>query len=396
VPDTLPIGTIVRISNLRTTRAAFVASAGAAAIGATLADIPPALAQTSVSQTPNDLETPIASLNTPVTSNDLHYVSSRYGPPLPTPDLGLWRLAVNGAVANPLNLSIFELRTEFEAVDVTAVCQSPANGCSLFSPHVPGAQWTYGGVGNARWTGVRLADVLDRAQVDPNTLFLMTSGADLPRINPNAPPYVRTLPIDKALDAHTILAYDMNGAALPMLHGAPLRLVAPGWYGHHWMKWLTNLEARVSGLPEDAGFWVAVAYRMPNAPATPGVPVLPQDTHVITQMNVKSEIFVPLDGAIVRAGAPLFVQGVAWSGVPTIRLVEISIDGGPWSPAELQDDPRPYAWRHFTYPFTPSVGTHLIAARATDEAGEIQPLTGIWNPGGYMNNAVMRVTITAA
>jgi len=397
-------------------RAQFVASAGAAAIGATLPAVP-ALAQSTATPAasavpaasapaappapaaapkapPHDLETPIEYLNTWITPNDLHFVRAHYGPPAAYPDLNVWRLAVNGDAGNPLSLSIFDLRTQFEPASVTAVCQCAGNGRGLFTPRASGAQWTYGGVGNARWTGVRLADILARAKIDPNTKYIATSGADRPA-NPNAPQVVRALPIDKALDKNTILAYDMNGEGLPMLHGTPLRLVVPGWYGNHWIKWMTNLVAHASGVPEDVGFWVAVAYRIPDSPATPGVPVLPANTHVVAQMDVKSEILTPLDGDVVRAGAPLFVQGVAWSGVPSIRLVEVSVDGGPWRPAQLQGDALPYAWRRFSYTFSPSEGSHVIASRATDETGAVQPIAGIWNPAGYMYNGIMRVTIDA-
>jgi len=404
------------------TRAEFVVSASATALGATLlgaqsasaqtatppadatvtspapappASPPPAPGVTSAPKPPaHDLETPIEYLNTWITPNDLHFVRAHYGPPSAYPDLNLWRLAVNGDASNPLSLSIFDLRTQFEPVSVTAVCQCAGNGRGLFTPRASGAQWTYGGVGNARWTGVRLSDVLDRAQIDPATKFLVVSGADRPA-NPNAPQVVRALPIDKARDKNTLLAYDMNGEALPFLHGSPLRVIAPGWYGNHWMKWLTNLEARVNGQLEDVGFWVAVAYRIPNQPATPGVPILPADTHIVTQMDVKSEILTPLDGDIVRANAPLFVQGVAWSGVPSVRLVEISVDGGPWHAAELQTNAPPYAWQQFSYTFSPSEGAHVIAARATDETGAVQPISGVWNPAGYMYNGIMRVSVEA-
>ncbi|HEY0797600.1 MAG TPA: sulfite oxidase [Candidatus Baltobacteraceae bacterium] len=402
------------MKSLEPSRAKFVAGIGAA-VGAAVYATQPAEAQTAPAPsatevptpvptapppppavtpapTPRDLETPIEYLNTWITPNDLHFVRSHYGPPQ-SPDLNAWRLSIKGDVGNALSLSIFDLRTQFEAVSETVLCQCAGNGRGLFSPRASGAQWTYGGVGNARWTGVRLSDILDRAKMDPNTKFLVTMGADHPA-NPNAPQYVRAFPIDKALDKYTILAYDMNGEPLPLLHGSPLRLIAPGWTGNHWLKWLTSLEARVNGAPEDVGFWVATAYRIPNNPATPGVPVLPADTHVVAQMSVKSEILAPLDGDVVRSGSPLFVQGVAWSGVPSIRSVDISIDGGPWHPATL-GDALPYAWRRFSYVFTPSDGTHVLAARATDETGATQPLVGVWNPAGYLWNGIMRVSITA-
>lgn len=350
-------------------------------------------APTTAAAPARDLETPVEYLNTYITPNDLHFVRSHYGPPASL-NVNDWRLSIKGEAANPLSLSIFDLRTQFEQVSVTVVCQCAGNGRGLFSPRASGAQWTYGGVGNARWTGVRLADILARAKIDPNTKMIITQGADRPA-NPNSPIYTRALPIAKVLDKYTILAYDMNGEPLAFLHGAPARLVIPGWYGNHWMKWLTSLEARTTGTLEDAGFWVAVGYRIPNNPATPGVPVPPDQTHIVEQMDVKSIILGPTDKQVVQAGAPLFVQGIAWSGVPTIRKVEVSVDGGPWREAQFNSEATPYAWRRFSYAFTPSPGTHIIASRATDETGATQPMVATWNPSGYMYNGIMRISVEA-
>ena len=371
-----------------------VAAGGAAAAGAT---VWPSLAlgkgyMLEVNHQPADLETPLEQLNDAwLTRNEWFFVRSHMGPPRAPIDAAAWRLGVWGTVNAPLQLSLRDLKHGFEQVSVSCVLQCAGNGRSLYTPKVPGAQWRYGAVGNAKWTGVRLADVLKRADLATDAKFLIIRGHDEPVLK-TTPKFVRGFPLDKAMDPYTILAYEMNGKPLPELHGAPLRMIVPGWAGDHWMKWLHTVEVRNVGTEDDAGFWTASAYRYPNNPGAPGVAVPLDQTHRLTAINVKSIITNPLDGRRLTSGS-LAVEGVAFSGLPTIRSVEVSVDDGAWMSAQLGSEQAPYSWRRFTYRTQLAPGPHTIAARATDETGAVQPETAAWNPSGYINNAIMKVNV---
>ncbi len=357
-----------------------------------------------VNHEPADLETPLEQLNDAwLTRNEWFFVRSHMGTPRTPINLSTWRLGVWGTVGTSLQLSLSDLRRDFDQSSVTCVLQCAGNGRALYAPKVPGAQWRYGACGNAKWSGVRLGDVLKRANIAGDSKFLVTRGHDEPVVA-QTPPFARGFPLDKAMDANTILAYEMNGQPLSVLHGAPLRLIVPGWAGDHWMKWLRSIEVRNVGTEDDAGFWTASAYRYPNNPGAPGVAVPLDQTHRLTALNVKSVITKPLDGAQIGwspgsphpSSLPLTVEGVAFSGVPIIKTVEVSIDGAPWSPAQLGSEQSPYAWRRWSYAATLDIGPHTIAARATDETGAVQPETAAWNPSGYINNAIMKVTVQVA
>jgi len=338
---------------------------------------------------PYNAETPVEALESWLTPNEQVFVRSHFGPPARDRlDPGSWRLSVKGLVAHELSLSLSDL-VRVEEVSVTAVVQCSGNGRAYYRPRVAGIQWRKGAVGNARWTGVRLRDVLAMAGVQPQAKHLHLLGADRPAL-PNLPLFLRSIPIDKALHPDTILAMRMNGEPLPLLHGAPLRLIAPGWMAAACVKWLTDLTVSETEAP---GYYMQVAYRYPIRSVEPGEPVDPQHFRPVEAMVVKSLITNPQDGAVVTGAVR--VTGVAWTGEGRIVSVEVSTDEGrPWLPARLVGEDVPYAWRRWELDWQPTrPGSSVLLCRATDDRGHTQPERSPWNPGGFLWNGWDRVTV---
>lgn len=340
---------------------------------------------------PQDLETPVTAFTSWITPNDRFFLRSHFGPPKPD-SLEDWHLHVEGNVERPLKLSLADLK-QFQEVTVTAVVQCSGNGRAFFTPKVHGAQWEKGAVGNAIWTGIRLADVLNRAGLGPAAKHVQMLGADRP-VLPTVPLFVRSVPIDKALHADTMLATQMNGEPLPFLHGAPLRLIVPGWAGDACVKWLTHLNVQEL---EAEGYYMKTAYRMPAKPVKPGSPGQAVETVPVEAMPVKSIIARPDDGARVTVG-DIPIQGVAWTGEGEVVRVEVSTDNEKtWHEAELIGEQRPYAWRLWQYVWREArPGQCIILSRATDSRGITQPMTTPWNPGGFLWNAVDRIRLQIA
>lgn len=339
---------------------------------------------------PYDAETRVEDFRSWLTPNDRFFVRSHFGPPSPDKiDKAVWRLALGGLVLRPLSLSFDDL-SAFEEVSVTAVLQCSGNGRAFHRPKVPGVQWERGAVGNAKWTGIRLRDLLQRAGPMDPARHLHLQGADRP-VAATTPLFLRSIPIDKAMHPDTILAYRMNDAPLPLLHGAPLRLITPGWMGESCMKWLTDLTLAEE---EAKGYYMETAYRYPVRPVTPGEPVNPQDLRPVEAMAVKSLITSPGEGAAVPPG-PVTIEGVAWTGEGRVTAVEVSLDEGrSWQAARLRGEDRPYAWRPWDFPWRATEpGRQAILCRATDDRGRVQPLAAPWNPGGFLWNGVDRVTV---
>lgn len=338
---------------------------------------------------PFDAETPVEALTSWLTPNDRFFVRSHFGPPpADRVDPSSWRLAVKGMVDREISLSLSDL-ARFEEASVTAVVQCSGNGRAYFRPRVGGIQWRRGAVGNARWTGVRLRDVLAKAGVRASARHVHVLGADRP-ILPTTPLFLRSIPLEKALHPDTILATKMNGEPLPLLHGAPLRLIAPGWMADACVKWLTDLTVSDAEAP---GYYMQTAYRYPVRPVQPGEPFDPQVFRPIETMVVKSLITSLRDGDVVT-GCTL-VRGVAWTGEGRIVSVEVSTDEGrSWSRAGLVGDEVPYAWRMWEYDWRPAhPGPHVLLCRATDDRGHTQPEQPPWNPGGFLWNGWDRVTV---
>jgi sulfite oxidase len=324
-----------------------------------------------------DAETPLDALTTYVTPNDLFFVRHHWNPQYPARKG--WGLVVDGEVEKPLRLTAADLRG-MPRTTVTCVLQCAGNGRGLFTPTVPGVQWRYGAVGNARWGGVRLRDILERAGVKAGAKHIHSFGSDKPPVH--VPPFHRSVEIEKVL-ADAIIADEMNGEPLPPLHGGPARLVVPGWAGDHWMKWLE----RISVQPEpQKGFYMETAYRYPKEPGAPGVAIPAAGMHPVTELAVKSCITEAPER--VKAGSHVVVRGFAFSGAPDVARVEISDDdGATWLPAELDPQHDPWAWRLWSCRWIPSVpGRATLKARATDSRGAVQPKEGVWNPSGYLHN----------
>jgi sulfite oxidase len=335
---------------------------------------------------PEDLEAPVSLLNAWITPNDLFYV--RHHLYAPTVDVNEWKLTVGGEVQNPITLTLDELkRAPKHAVTVTLECAG--NGRAFFDPPVAGIQWEKGAVGTARFAGARLADVLNKAGVKPTGQYVAMNGADRPI--GKMPDFIRNVPIKKALDADTILAYEMNGETLPILHGFPLRAVVSGWEGAYSVKWLTDIQVIEK---EYDGFFVKTAYRFPNRPVAPGEAVAPQDMIPLTGLVVKSFINSPLDGATVAPGK-VRMSGFAWAGESNIAKMDVSMDNGSsWLPAKLGKERERYAWQSFEYEFDISrPGSYLLMSRATDDKGYVQPVAPWWNPSGYLWNVIDKVRI---
>ena len=247
---------------------------------------------------------------------------------------------------------------------------------------MPGLQWIHGAMGQAEWRGVLLRDLLEKAGVPEGSAHVKIAGADLPP-KPTVPAYVRSLPLARAMDPSTLVATHMNGKPLPQAHGAPFRLVVPGWSGNHWMKWLRTIQAQPQ---EQEGFYQRTAYRMPKEAVKPGTPVKPEDTNPATTVPLKSIIGRPSENGTVKAGKAEIV-GVAFSGEAAVAKVEVSLDGGgTWQAAKLEGQPGVGRWQVFRLPFVAKAGEVKAVSRATDAKGAQQPQSAIWNPSGYFWN----------
>jgi len=345
---------------------------------------------------PPNYETPVNYFDAPFTPNNRFFV--RYhNAVIPEVKAGDWRLRIGGdAVRNPTELTLEQLRRDFKPVEIAALCLCSGNRRGLFQPHVPGVQWGSGAMGNARWRGVRLKDVLAGAGFDKSALEVSLDGADS-GVHKTTPDFVKSLPLAKALDENTLIAFEMNGEPLPHWNGFPARLIIPGWTATYWMKHLTAVN--VISKPFD-GFWMKTAYRIPKD-RFPGGQFGSQETGTtmpITEMVVNSLITNLVDGQTLPAAKPLEIKGVAWDGGNGIAQVEVSTDGGnSWHPAKLKQDYGRFSWRQWHQVFEPKrPGTYRIMARATSHSGASQPMESIPNPSGYHHNAVQKITIQLA
>ena len=340
------------------------------------------------SDSPADFETPVQLLDKGwITSNDAHYVRSHLS--VPNVELNNWNLTVEGEVNRPLKLTMRDIRG-FQEVTRTVTLECSGNGRAFADPPVAGLQWEKGAVGTARWTGIPLRDVLMKAQVQPNAKHVILNGADMPIRA--VPDFVRSIPIEKAMHPDTILAYRMNGAALPVLHGFPLRLIVPGWEAAASTKWIVHIQISEA---EASGFFMQTAYRIPNRPIAPGTLVDPKDTIPYTALSVKSIFTSPLDGAMVPMGSSIQLRGFAWAGEADITQVDVSTDAGStWNIAVLDNDKARYTWRRFRYLWKPPAAkSFVVMSRATDSQGRTQPMVASWNPSGYLYNVADKIQI---
>jgi DMSO/TMAO reductase YedYZ molybdopterin-dependent catalytic subunit len=333
-----------------------------------------------------DLETPVEFFNTWLTPVPRFFVRNHMHEPSER-GAEAWRLTVGGEVEKPLTFTLADLG-KLQTASVVNTLECAGNGRGLYRPQVPGIQWGKGAVSTARFTGPSLRDVLQRAGVKPTGKHVMFRGLD--EVPGKVPPFIRSIPIEKALDSDTLIATHMNGAPLTKHHGFPARALVPGWIGAASCKWLTEIKVLDS---EFVGNFMSPGYRLPNQPIKPGDSVKPEDTHPVTALNVKSVISGPVDGSNLKPGT-VNVHGAAWAGEADIVKVEISIDDGvTWKPATLAHEQSKYAWRLWSHSWSAKRGDYAIKSRATDSQGRVQPAEAVWNPSGYLYNAIDEVKI---
>jgi DMSO/TMAO reductase YedYZ molybdopterin-dependent catalytic subunit len=335
---------------------------------------------------PANYESTRDTFTTQLTALERFYIRNHFDAPVGDPAswATTWKLELKGLVAKPTTLTLADLQ-KMKQTTVEAVLQCAGNGRGLFVPRVAGVQWRWGAMGNAEWTGVRLVDLLKAAGADKTATHVAVQGMERPTLPDKTPAFVRGIPIAKALHPDTLIALRMNGQPLSPLHGYPARLVVPGWVGDDWIKWITSVELRAD---EPKGFWYETAYRFPTTPGKPGEAVAPDQMRPMTKLNVKSLIGSISDGDVIAPGSHELV-GVAFSGEAQIAKVEVTVDGGAtWQPAKLDPHDTKYGFRLFRRAWDAKPGKVRIGSRATDSAGAVQPDEPVWNPSGYLHNAI--------
>jgi DMSO/TMAO reductase YedYZ molybdopterin-dependent catalytic subunit len=395
-------------------RRGFLRGAGLATMGAMIGSaipfhrnmpsgfIPMALAETKgmitgkdgltvLNDRPVNAETPPHLLDDAVTPTTRHFIRNNGIPPENTSANG-WTLTVDGLVNNAMTMSIDDLKSKFEVVTRSLVIECGGNGRAYFDPPAKGNQWTLGAVACSEWTGVRLADVLKAAGVKDNVVYTAHVGADAHLSGKEGKLAIsRGVPIDKAMDPNNLIAFAQNGQPIHPMNGAPLRLVVPGWPGSCSQKWLTRIWLRDK--EHDGPKMTGTAYRMPNRPVQPGEKVDKKDFEIIHAMPVKSLITSPETGA--SAGRSVEVRGHAWAGDNVVAKMEVSIDfGATWQAAALDAPVNPFAWQNWRAKVNfPQAGYYEVWARATDDRGIGQPHAIAWNPKGYLNNSMHRISV---
>ncbi|MEP1231560.1 MAG: sulfite oxidase [Litorimonas sp.] len=370
--------------------------------------VPVALAQTTpfdeygksgltvLNDRPLNMETPPHLLDDRITPRERFFVRNNGLPPtVDEAALENWTITIDGLVDKPLTFSIDDLKRQFDTVTLQLQMECGGNGRKFYEPGASGNQWTFGAIGCAEWTGVRLKDVLESVGVKPEAIYTAHYGADSHLSGDSSKqPLSRGMPISKALDEHNIIAWAMNGDSIPALNGAPLRLVVPGWPGSCSQKWLTRISLRDK--VHDGAKMMGKAYRVPAFPVPSGTSVKDKNMKIIESMPVKSLITFPETGTKIKLGNAFEIRGHAWAGDLNVSTVDISLDfGATWKKATLEPPVNKYAWQHWSAMLTlPDNGYFEIWARATDSKGHMQPpVTPGWNPKGYLNNMQHRIAV---
>jgi sulfane dehydrogenase subunit SoxC len=329
---------------------------------------------------------PLETLRWPITPIGLHYLLIHYD--IPAVDPSAWRLELGGAVERPASFSLEDLAAR-ETVTVPVTMECAGNGRARLEPRPVSQPWLTEAVGTAEWSGTALAPLLDEAGVSDTAIEILFSALDRGVEGGVPQAYERALPVAEADDA--LLVYEMNGGSLPPQHGFPLRLVVPGWYGMQNVKWLTKITVLEEPF---GGYQNAVGYRLYSADGEPGEPV--------TRMLPRSLMVPPgVPDFMTRerhlAAGPTTLAGRAWSGYGAIERVELSTDGGEsFEPARLDEPLGDHAWRGWRFDWHAEPGEYVVCSRATDAAGNTQPLAAPWNLKGYANNAVERIPVVVA
>ena len=360
---------------------------------ATMSTLPGKKPLIQLADRPPNYEAPLEYLRTPITPNDQFYVRYHLSD-IPDVKAEGYNITVGGDGANgQVEITLDDLK-KMPAVEVVAVNQCSGNRRGLSRPHVQGVEWGYGAMGCARWKGARLKDVLDKVGLKKEAIEVSFNGADGPAFD-KTPDFIKSIPVWKAIDEATIIAYEMNGRPLPHFNGFPARIVVPGWTGTYWMKHIISISALIK---PQGGFWMNPAYRVPlgkfplrdrfttqeYAPNTP-----------ITEIVVNSLITSHRDGDKVKAGK-VTVSGMAWDGGYGIRTVQVSTDSGKtWASATLGQDIGRFAFRPWSFELSARKGKNTVMVNAINMLGQSQTTELIFNPAGYHNNVMQNITLTA-
>jgi DMSO/TMAO reductase YedYZ molybdopterin-dependent catalytic subunit len=344
-------------------------------------------------------ETPEHLLDDETTPVDKFFVRQNGIPPEPAADPEAWELVVEGEVNTPLTLKLSDIKSRFEQVTYRMVLECGGNGRSFFQPQARGNQWTNGGAGCAEWTGVRLRDVLNAAGPKPSAIYTAHYGVDT-HLSGEAERQVisRGVRLEKAMEEHSLLVWAMNGEALPLIHGGPLRLLIPGWPGSASHKWVKRIVLR--DVEHDGPGMTGTSYRLPATPMIPGQDPEGVKFVVMESMPIRSIISSPANGAKLPPGTrQLALRGAAWNGDKGIAAVHVSKDfGATWQEVQLAAPRNRYDWRRWTAMIDiPSDGYYELWVRATSEDGTAQPhIAGNWNPQGYGGNPMHRIAVLVA
>ena len=336
---------------------------------------------------PPNLETPLHYFLQDFTPNDVFFVRWHLANLPAEIDADTFRLRISGAVQKTISLSLNDLKTKFKPFTIVALAECAGNSRSFFSPRVPGAQWKNGGMGNAKWTGVKLKDILEMSGVNASAVDVSFNGMDEPSVS-SIPDFEKSLSLQHCMDGEVMIAYEMNGEALPLLNGFPLKLVVPGWYATYWVGMLNNIVVHDKKF---AGFWMDKAYKIPknvlNGNEKPDS--LAKDLVPMSKIDVRSIFVTPEPDSILKSGNTYEIVGLAMDGGDGISKVEISADSGKtWTLAKLDNDLGRYSWRHWRYEWkATAAGNYFFEVKATNAKGETQPVHQ-WNRSGYLRNEI--------
>jgi sulfite dehydrogenase len=359
----------------------------------TMATLPGKKPLIELSDRPPNYETPLEYLRTPITPNDEFFIRYHLAD-IPQVKAEGYKIAVGGDGANGTTEITLDDLKKMPEVEVVAVNQCSGNRRGLSKPHVQGVEWGYGAMGCARWKGAKLKDILDKAGIKKEAIEVAFDGADGPSVQ-GTPDFIKSIPVWKAIEESTIVAYEMNGQPLPHFNGFPARLVVPGWTGTYWIKHLTKIDALTK---PQGGFWMNPAYRIPLGKFPIRDRFVTQETAVntpITEIVVNSLVTSHREGDKVKAGK-VTVSGLAWDGGYGISSVQVSTDGGKiWSAAKLGQDLGRFAFRPWSFDITAKKGQNSVMVNATNVIGQSQTAALIFNPAGYHNNVIQNLTLVA-
>jgi len=377
-----------------TSRRGFLIASGAAVVGAALrpgmvgaqAPPPPVPGKDKLivrSPRPINLEARLGDLVSYQTPEEVFFVRNNLD--APSIDAARWSLRVEGEVDNPIMLGLDDLR-RLPMVTHDVLLECAGNGRSFHQPRASGIQWTHGAVGNARWRGVRLHDVLALAKPRPTAQHVAFDGADRPP-TPQAPDFIRSIPMWKAMNPQTLIALEMNGTPLPALHGGPARALVPGFVASASIKWIDRIMVQ----PEEFdGFYMKSNYTAPRVDND-------KEIYSLQSLEVKSLIVEPADGAKLAQPGRITIRGWAWSGEGELTGIDVSTDGGrTWAAGRFTGAWDRYSWRRWELDWDAKWGSHTLMARATDSLGRVQPTARAWNRLGYRWNVIHAVKVDVA